>query len=153
VRVCYTHTRPPVPFLCFRFIAAPPPPVGYGDVGARTRYERIISIVAMVFGGAVYAYVIGSICGVISKMDPATAEFRTTLDELNLYMAVSEPAAAPCCYSLCVCMYGVSMLPPVCVCVNGAPCVCVFSQMLLPPVCAVIHLVPILCPVRVIIVV
>ena len=40
----------------------------------------------LVVGSVVWAYVIGSICGIIATMDPATTQYQTTMDELNYMM-------------------------------------------------------------------
>ena len=41
-----------------------------------TFVEQIFAIIIMVLMGCVYAYLIGSICGILSTMDPAGIEFR-----------------------------------------------------------------------------
>ena len=39
----------------------------------------------MCIGGAVYAYIVGAITGIVSTMDEATAKFQVTMDTLNAY--------------------------------------------------------------------
>ena len=39
----------------------------------------------LLIGSSVWAYVIGSACGIIATLDPARIEFRQTMDELNLF--------------------------------------------------------------------
>ena len=60
--------------------------IGYGDVTPKTDGERLLAVIGMCIGSAVYAYIVGNICGVIATMDQATTEFHATLDDLNLYM-------------------------------------------------------------------
>jgi hypothetical protein len=58
--------------------------VGYGDITPNTDAERLYSMVAMVFGGAFYGYIIGSCTSVISDTDLNT---RTYYDRLNLIVS------------------------------------------------------------------
>ena len=39
----------------------------------------------MFIGSSLWAYVIGSVCGIIATIDPARIEYRQTMDELNLF--------------------------------------------------------------------
>eukprot|EP00946_MAST-07B_sp_MAST-7B-sp1_P005219 g5219.t1 len=59
--------------------------VGYGDIALPTTGEKIVGIFAMCIGGAVYAYIVGAITGIVSTMDEATAKFQVTMDTLNAY--------------------------------------------------------------------
>ena len=45
--------------------------IGFGDVPPQTNSEIGFSVLCMFLGGAIYAYVIGNICGLISSMDEA----------------------------------------------------------------------------------
>merc|ERR1740121_3261111 len=38
-------------------------------------------------GSCVWAYVIGSVCGIITSMDPHTLEFQRSMDDLNIIMS------------------------------------------------------------------
>ena len=60
--------------------------MGYGDYTPATSGERTLAVVLMLFCGSVYAYVIGSICGIVSERDPATSEYQANVDLLNDYM-------------------------------------------------------------------
>ena len=60
--------------------------VGYGDIALPTTGEKVVGIFAMCIGGAVYAYVVGAITGIVSTMDEATAKFQVTIDTLNAYV-------------------------------------------------------------------
>jgi hypothetical protein len=62
--------------------------IGYADNGGpQTVLEQIVCITAMLVVGSVYAYILGSICGIVSNIDPATAEYRQKMDHLNAFMA------------------------------------------------------------------
>ena len=39
----------------------------------------------LLIGSSVWAYVIGSACGIIATLDPAKIEFRQTMDQLNYF--------------------------------------------------------------------
>jgi len=66
--------------------------IGYGDIGATPHNapEQAICTLLMLVGGCVWGYVIGSFCGVIANLAPATAEFRQNMDDLNVYMAANH---------------------------------------------------------------
>ena len=48
--------------------------VGYGDVHARTRLEKTVSIVAMLIGGFVFGLMIGSLSDISRRSNPAGKE-------------------------------------------------------------------------------
>jgi len=60
--------------------------IGYGDIYPESDNERIAAIICMLFGAAIYAYTVGSICGLIASMDERTTEYHATMDNLNMYM-------------------------------------------------------------------
>jgi len=60
--------------------------VGYGDITPRNDFEMMWCTVFMVIGGIFYAYVMGSICGIVSSLDEAGTCYKRTMDVLNLYM-------------------------------------------------------------------
>lgn len=43
--------------------------LGYGDVVPESNAERLYSIVCTFVGGAVYAYLLGSVCSIITNLD------------------------------------------------------------------------------------
>lgn len=45
--------------------------------------EFYVSSFMMVVGSSVWAYVIGSACGIVATLDPARIEYRQTMDQLN----------------------------------------------------------------------
>jgi hypothetical protein len=59
--------------------------IGYGDVTMQTNGERVFATLCMIICGAIYAYAIGSICGLITNSDEATQEFNKNSDLLNAY--------------------------------------------------------------------
>merc|ERR1719240_2080406 len=60
--------------------------LSYATVVPINTFERSWALFFMIFGGSVYAYMIGAICGLISMSDPATAEFQCMSDLLNEYI-------------------------------------------------------------------
>ena len=45
----------------------------------------------LLFGSAVWAYIIGSICGIISTLNPVLVEYRTQMDEVRRSTWQSAP--------------------------------------------------------------
>ena len=66
--------------------------IGYGDIGATpfNAAEQIACCVLMLMGGGLWGYVIGTFCGTIANLGPATREFRQNMDDLNEHMAKSN---------------------------------------------------------------
>eukprot|EP01029_Cantina_marsupialis_P032074 TRINITY_DN94_c0_g2_i2.p1 TRINITY_DN94_c0_g2~~TRINITY_DN94_c0_g2_i2.p1 ORF type:complete len:727 (-),score=210.67 TRINITY_DN94_c0_g2_i2:493-2673(-) len=60
--------------------------IGYGDISATNNVERVVAIIAMSIGGATYAYVVSSLCGLVANMDPASTAFDQDSDHLNQYV-------------------------------------------------------------------
>ena len=48
--------------------------------------EFVVQSCMILLGGSVWAYVIGSACGIIATIDPAMIEHRQTMDELNIFV-------------------------------------------------------------------
>ena len=66
--------------------------IGYGDIGA-TAYnapEQFACTALMLLGAGLWGYVIGTFCGTIANLSPATADFRRNMDDLNAYMSSNE---------------------------------------------------------------
>ena len=55
--------------------------------------EQVFAVFTLMTMGCVYAYAIGSICGILSTMDPASTEFRNTKDLVKTW--ASEIDMAP----------------------------------------------------------
>jgi CRP-like cAMP-binding protein len=47
--------------------------------------DRVLATVCMIVGGSVYAYLIGSVCGLISERDPATKDFKDACDLIHKF--------------------------------------------------------------------
>ncbi len=60
--------------------------VGYGDISAKTRAERIFAIVGMITGAFIYSGVIGSIGSVIHTMQLSSAAHRMKLESVSAYV-------------------------------------------------------------------
>eukprot|EP00747_Dinoflagellata_sp_TGD_P212210 gnl/TRDRNA2_/TRDRNA2_85327_c0_seq1.p1 gnl/TRDRNA2_/TRDRNA2_85327_c0~~gnl/TRDRNA2_/TRDRNA2_85327_c0_seq1.p1 ORF type:complete len:528 (+),score=69.48 gnl/TRDRNA2_/TRDRNA2_85327_c0_seq1:155-1738(+) len=60
--------------------------IGYGDVTATNDHEAWFMIVAMGLSGMVWAYVIGSVCGIATTLDAENIEFENKMDSLNIMM-------------------------------------------------------------------
>jgi hypothetical protein len=60
--------------------------LGFGETQPVTLFEHLSCIVCMLFAGAIYAFCIGEICGVISLRDPASVKFTESMDLLNRYL-------------------------------------------------------------------
>merc|ERR1711865_1119617 len=48
-------------------------------------FERTVAVFLMMFCGAVYAYVVGEICGVLGNNDPATQKYQSTMDLMKIF--------------------------------------------------------------------
>mmetsp|Transcript_65096 Transcript_65096/g.210841 ORF Transcript_65096/g.210841 Transcript_65096/m.210841 type:complete len:690 (+) Transcript_65096:110-2179(+) len=60
--------------------------IGYGDIVPVRNEEYIVCIGCMFLGGVLWAYIIGSTCGIISNIDPVEGAFETNTDLLNAMM-------------------------------------------------------------------
>lgn len=61
--------------------------LGYGDIVAENMVEYMFCIFCFAGSGLIWAYVIGSICGIISAMDPLLLQYQQNMDLLNIMMA------------------------------------------------------------------
>lgn len=60
--------------------------VGYGDICPENPSEMRWCVVLILLGAFLWAYIIGSICGVIATLDVDTIEHRQRMDQLNMMM-------------------------------------------------------------------
>ncbi len=60
--------------------------VGYGDETISTDAERLYAMGVMIVGVGVYGYVIGNVASILTKIDPAKAEYRSMMDRLTAFM-------------------------------------------------------------------
>jgi hypothetical protein len=58
---------------------------GSCEINPANYAEFYCSSIMLIFGSSVWAYVIGSCCGIIATIDPALLEHRTMMDELNFF--------------------------------------------------------------------
>lgn len=60
--------------------------IGYGDI-VPVRYEEYwVCILCMLIGGLTWAYIIGSICGILSSVGPVEGAFEANMDNLNIML-------------------------------------------------------------------
>lgn len=55
-----------------------------------TNNDRLLGVVCMLLGGTCYAYVIGSICTVLSMRDPATRDFKDACDLVSKFASENK---------------------------------------------------------------
>jgi hypothetical protein len=60
--------------------------VGYGDITPHRNVEYVMSMVVILFGASMYAFVIGNIAALISSLDSAKAAFWTRAESVNQYL-------------------------------------------------------------------
>merc|ERR1719464_2536708 len=60
--------------------------IGYGDIVPVRFEEYIVGILCMFIGGVLWAYVIGSVCSIISNRNPVEQNFEIGTDLLNKLM-------------------------------------------------------------------
>jgi len=60
--------------------------VGYGELTADTVPEMIASTLAMLIGATTFGYVIGSISGLVQRINAAGARFAEKIEEVIEYL-------------------------------------------------------------------
>ena len=60
--------------------------VGYGDITPHLNYEYIFTIIVMVIGAFMYAFIIGNIASLISSLDIQKATYWSKIDAIKLYL-------------------------------------------------------------------
>ncbi len=60
--------------------------VGYGDISPGTHLEVAFTIVAMLMGVSLWAYVIGNVASLVSNLDSTRTAFRQKMDGVKQYM-------------------------------------------------------------------
>ena len=63
---------------------------GVGSIIPHNHTEFVTMTCMMILGSFVWAWVIGSLCGILATLDPQATAFRNTMDELNYFMAESN---------------------------------------------------------------
>lgn len=61
-----------------------------GPIAPGNFFEYIIVTLMMLFGSMVWAWVIGSLCGILATLNPHTTHFRNQMDELNYFMRMND---------------------------------------------------------------
>jgi hypothetical protein len=64
--------------------------VGYGDITPETNPETLFTLLVMVMGVSMYAYVIGDVSTLIANIDARQTLFRQKMDAVNQYMAYHD---------------------------------------------------------------
>jgi hypothetical protein len=60
--------------------------VGYGDITPHLNYEYFFSIIVMIIGAFMYAFIIGNIASLISSLDIQKATYWSQIDSIKLYL-------------------------------------------------------------------
>lgn len=60
--------------------------VGYGDIAAVNNYEKVFAVFAMILGGTVFGYIVGSMASLFGRYNSAEAKYKDKMDEINQYM-------------------------------------------------------------------
>lgn len=66
--------------------------IGYGDVVATPLHipEQATAVVMMLFGSLLFAYLVGSFCGLAANLSPEVVKFRQDLTDLNKFLAANH---------------------------------------------------------------
>jgi len=64
--------------------------IGYGDIVAQNGLEYRVASALMTVMACMWAYTIGTLCGLVSTMEPHLVHHKQTLDDLNNLMAESR---------------------------------------------------------------
>ena len=59
--------------------------VGYGDITPLNDLQHIYSVIVMLFGVGVYGYLIGNVANILSKRDPAKAQYFKNIESLKAF--------------------------------------------------------------------
>jgi len=60
--------------------------IGYGDIVPQSHTEYVFACFGMVVMAAFWAYVIGSVCSIVSTLQPHELEYQRAMDNLNLML-------------------------------------------------------------------
>jgi hypothetical protein len=60
--------------------------VGYGDIVPRSEGEKVYAMAAMILACGTFAYVVGSIGGIISKQSERATAYRDRSNAVNEYL-------------------------------------------------------------------
>jgi len=60
--------------------------IGYGDIYPQNTVEQVLCSVLMLVSASAWAYVIGTVAGIYSTLNPNLIQYRNTMDALNYFM-------------------------------------------------------------------
>lgn len=60
--------------------------IGYGDITPTTNAETVYAIAIMLFGVAMYSYVIANVANLIANLHPSTVRYHETMERLSAFM-------------------------------------------------------------------
>jgi hypothetical protein len=60
--------------------------IGYGDITPHLNYEYVFTIIVMIIGASLYAFIIGNVASLISTLDVQKASYWSKMDAMKLYM-------------------------------------------------------------------
>jgi Ion transport protein/Cyclic nucleotide-binding domain len=60
--------------------------VGYGEIVPSTMGQQIYAILVMLFGVAMYGFIIGNVANILSKRNPARAQYFNNLEQLRVFV-------------------------------------------------------------------
>lgn len=60
--------------------------IGYGDIVPQNDGEYMVCVLGMAFGGVLWAYTIGTVCGVMSTLDQERTQYEQSMDQVNNFM-------------------------------------------------------------------
>ncbi len=64
--------------------------IGYGDITPKRTIEYLTTIIIMVVGASVYAFIIGNIASLISELDTAKLSYRNKVESLIQYLRYQQ---------------------------------------------------------------
>ena len=64
--------------------------IGYGDISATNKSERLTGTLLMLSSALVWGQVLAAFCGVLSTMNPDRTAYYNTIDDLNRFMAKAK---------------------------------------------------------------
>ena len=64
--------------------------VGYGDIVAQNDSEKLYSIMSMVIGTSVFAFLVGSVSRLVASLDETSSMYRSKMNFIREYMSYQE---------------------------------------------------------------
>ena len=60
--------------------------VGYGDISPDRNIEYVVSMIVMLIGASMYAFIIGNIASLFSNLDAAKANYWNRIEAISRYL-------------------------------------------------------------------